>query len=62
MTSLHRLIALVIVWICAAGALAVLFESIFLNHMEPGGLIVITAIITAGAVTATYFLIRTGRE
>ncbi len=58
MSSLHRLIAIIIIWIVAGGTLVSIFSVSFLSMLSAPVLLLLTAVIIGGAVWATGALAR----
>ncbi|MCS6880945.1 MAG: hypothetical protein RMK84_02345 [Oscillochloridaceae bacterium] len=60
MTSLHRLIAIMTIWIVTGAVLITVFSVSFLSAPTPLWLLLLTALIVAGATFATVVLARAG--
>jgi len=60
MTSLHRLIAIMTIWIVTGAVLISMFSVSFLGAMAPLWLLLLTALIIGGATVATVVLARGG--
>jgi hypothetical protein len=58
MSSLHRLIAIFIIWVVAGGTLVSIFSVSFLNALSAPALLLLTAVIIGGASWATIALAR----
>lgn len=58
MTSLHRLIAIMTVWIVTGAVLITMFSVSFLSALTPLWLLLLTALIVGGATFATVVLAR----
>lgn len=58
MTSLHRLIAIVLIWIVAGGTLVSMFSVSFLGALSAPVIVLLTAVIMGGAAYATAALAR----
>ncbi len=58
MTSLHKLIALVIVWAAVAFIGFSLYGSMFLSPVSPAVVIILTILLMGGAVAATVAITR----
>ena len=58
MTSAHKLIAIIFVWIVSGGVLTVVFSSTAVFGMEGTPLTVIAVLVLAAAVAATFFITR----
>ncbi len=60
MTSLHRLIAIMTIWIVTGAVLIVMFNVSFVGALMPIWLLLLTALIVASATFATVVLARAG--
>ena len=58
MTSLHRLIAVVVIWAAVAFAAVSLFGSQFLRPLPVPAVIIVTGLLVGGAVGATVVIVR----
>ncbi|MFQ3662624.1 MAG: hypothetical protein SNJ69_09560 [Chloroflexaceae bacterium] len=62
MTSLHRLIAIMTIWIVLGAVLISMFSVSFLGALTPLWLLLLTALIVGGATFATVVLVRSGQD
>ncbi|GEM_PF-1308099 len=62
MTSLHRLIAIMTIWIVIGAVLITMFSVSFLGALAPLWLLLLTALIVGGATFATVVLARAGHD
>jgi hypothetical protein len=53
MTSLHRLIAIILIWVITGGVLVSIFNMAFLASLNTIGILLMTGIVMAGAAYAT---------
>lgn len=58
MTSAHKLIAIALIWIVCGGVMTVLFMSAGVTFVSGGLLVVISLLILASALAATYLVTR----
>lgn len=61
MTSFHKLIAIVIIWIVCGGVLTVLFSNASIAFISGSLMVVLSVLILAAAVIATYFITRSNQ-
>jgi hypothetical protein len=57
-TSLHRLIAIVVVWAAFAFAFVILLGNAFVNDLSVAAVVTITALVAGAAFGATAFVAR----
>ncbi|NJN17087.1 MAG: hypothetical protein HC822_12840 [Oscillochloris sp.] len=60
MTSLHRLIAIVLIWLVAGGVLITMFNIATLGVITLPGVLILAAIIMSGAAYGTGAVARAG--
>lgn len=62
MKSHHKLIALAIIWIVIGGLLAVFFINVALYRIDNAMMVIVTVLVLAAAVTATYLVTRSPEQ
>lgn len=58
MTSLHKMIAIILIWIVCGGVLAVLISRTAVFPMDTAPFVLIVSLILGAATVATYFITR----
>jgi hypothetical protein len=58
MTSLHRLIAIGLIWIVSGGVLTVFYESQFLNRSPVWAVLLVTLVCVGGAAVGSWAITR----
>ncbi len=56
MTSMHRLLAVVIVWIAYAATMSTFFANTFLNRFSTSVIVAVTALLTVAVALSTRWI------
>lgn len=62
MTSAHKLIAVVLIWIVCGGVLTIMFTTAYMTFISGTLMVVFSILFLAAAVIATYFITRSNTD